>query len=210
MEHGELGWQAVMSLFDEKSARIEFAGRDVRFFKAETDEQFGKIRDFRHRLYCERGDVVVDDDIELDERSYLFGIESAHGMVACFRALPLPDARAGYLQFGVASAADCEVGRVAVATDTTPRLVPLVIGLSTKWIAENTSHVTYVGYCAPRLMNLYRRAGAHQCGDTVYKPGSDVPYCLLEGRFDVTAKTCLLLASSRSRRLEKHDQPTNH
>jgi hypothetical protein len=167
----------------------------VALLRAEGAAEVAAIRSFRAATYEHRSGLAIEDDIELEGRGYLFGLYRDEELLACGRVLPLPDRGAGLHQFDHKLVArhgmDTEVGRVAVASGGSPRLVLATLGLGAFWMTRHTPYRTFVAFCTPRLAGLYVRVGARDLGVEVVKRGTADPYRFVAGRFDVTADTVL-------------------
>ena len=172
----------------------------VTLLRAETPAEVSRIRAMRREAYERRSGLVIDDDNAPDGRGYLFGLCRGDTVLASGRVLRLPDQGAGITQFDHPAARDhgmdTEVGRVAVAAGGSPRLILATLGFGACWMAEYTSHQTFVAFCRPRLARLYAAVGARDLGCEVIKAGTDVPYRFVAGRFDVAAERALGLLGS--------------
>jgi hypothetical protein len=174
--------------------------------RANTPDLIADVRQFRARTYWARSSMVIDDDVAVDERSYLFALRAADEIVACTRVLVLPDPAAGINEFRhpllSELTAATEVGRLAVARRTSPYVLFAMLGLAADWMLEHTEHDEYIAFCRPRLVAAYEAVGARDLGIQVDKPGTDRPYRFVVGRIDVAAERALEIvgASGRERR----------
>ena len=84
--------------------------------------------------------------------------------------------------------ADSEVGRIAAlpSPDGIPHSISL-LALGAAWLIDNTRLRRYVAHCHPKLLDLYRLAGAEVVGGPRPVPGRADPHLVIAGRYDDAA-----------------------
>ncbi|MBA3288642.1 MAG: hypothetical protein H0U21_11560 [Acidimicrobiia bacterium] len=158
---------------------------------ARGHRQLADIRAFRSRTYLQRSRLVLDDEAALDRRSLVMALHRHDELVACARVVPLPDPDAGITEFVHPVLADCgadtEVGRLAVAAGHSPILLPMLLGLGSRWMLEHTVRRDYVAYCNAKLVPAYEAVGARDLGLELVRPATGRAYRFVTGRFEDAA-----------------------
>jgi hypothetical protein len=183
------------SIIERKSVSLllDAPESEVALLPAQTGPELEAVRAFRVTTYRSRSNLEIEDGVEVDKRSYVFGLWSGGDMRGCARVLPLPDPEAGIAAVGHPAARDhgmqCEVGRVAVAAHGSALSFLALVGLGSQWMLSFTDLRTFVAYCAPRLARLYEHVGATDLGVEVTHAANRRTYRLVTGRFEVVAAT---------------------
>jgi hypothetical protein len=164
---------------------------EVVLTQAQTAPELEAVRDFRVATYRSRSNLEIEDGVDVDRRGFVLGLWTGGELTGCARVLPLPDPEAGISAMGHPVAGehgmDSEVGRVAVAAQASARTFLALVGLGSQWMLSFTELRTFVAYCAPRLVRLYRHVGARDLGLEVVHAQNQRTYRLVAGRYDVVA-----------------------
>ena len=169
--------------------------RSLRLLRASTEHDLRVAASFRRDVFLERRGVMFDDLVEArrDRAGHVLLLLDADRPVATARVLPfpwrlssLPELRIDLGRIGV----DSEVGRIAaVRSSEGMRHSATLLALGAAWLLENTALRRYVAHCHPRLLGLYRMAGAEVVGAPCFVPGRAEAHQLIAGRYEDAARS---------------------
>ncbi len=169
------------------------AGEPLRLVRASSDEELHAAAAFRQSIFLERRGVAFDELLEArrDRAGHVFLLLRDGRPVATARVLPYPTPLSILKELAPdlgSLEADSEVGRIAAlpSPEGIPHSISL-LALGAAWLVENTGLRRYVAHCHPRLLELYRLAGAEVVGGPRPVPGRADPNLIIAGRYDDAA-----------------------
>jgi hypothetical protein len=169
------------------------AGESLSLLRASTDEELRAAAAFRQSIFLERRGVAFDELLEArrDRAGHVFLLLRDGRPVATARVLPYPTPLSILKELAPdlgSLEADSEVGRIAAlpSPEGIPHSISL-LALGAAWLVENTGLRRYVAHCHPRLLDLYRLAGAEVVGGPRPVPGRADPHLVIAGRYDDAA-----------------------
>ena len=175
--------------------RGEADARPFRLLRASTEPDLRVAASFRRDVFLERRGVTFDDLLEArrDREGHVLLLLDGNRPVATARVLPfpsrlsaLPGRRIDHDRIGV----DSEVGRIAaVRSSEGMRHAATLLALGAAWLLEHTTLRRYVAHCHPRLLGLYRLAGAEVVGGPFTVPGRAEAHLLIAGRYENAARS---------------------
>ena len=178
--------------FVPASGQVE--AQSLRLLRASTEHDLRVAASFRRALFLERRGVRFDDLLEArrDRAGHVFLLLDANRPVATARVLPFPsrlsplsDLQLDLRQVGV----DSEVGRIAaVRSPDGIGYSATLLALGAAWLLQNSSLRRYVACCHPRLLGLYRMAGAEVVGGACPVPGRTDLHHLIAGGYEEAAR----------------------
>jgi hypothetical protein len=156
--------------------------------RADTSEQFQTAAALRKRVFRDRRNVSFDEALEArrDREGHLFLLSDRGTPLAVGRVLPYPSRLSPLVDLSLVAkrhGADSEIGRVACVADSeAPHAALLLLTLGSSWLLEHTRLSRYVGYCHPKLVELYRKLGAVP-GDAMVVPDRKDVHYIISGSY---------------------------
>jgi hypothetical protein len=174
-------------------ATSTLAGGSLRLVRATRDEELRAAAAFRQSIFLERRGVAFDELLEArrDRAGHVFLLFRDGRPVATARVLPYPTPLSILQELAPdlgSLGADSEVGRIAAlpSPDGIPHSISL-LALGAAWLIKHTQLRRYVAHCHPKLLDLYRLAGAEVVGTPRPVPGRADPHLVISGRYDDAA-----------------------
>jgi hypothetical protein len=167
-------------------------------------DQLHQAAAFRKGIFRDRRRVTFDEVLEArrDRAGHLFLLLCDGRPAATARVLPRPSpwSALGELVPGLgALAVDSEVGRIAaVPSPEGVRYSLALLALGAAWLVEHTDLRRYAAYCHPKLLDLYRLAGAEVVGGPCAVPGRSDAHFVIAGRYEDAATLAPGWSSERS------------
>jgi hypothetical protein len=169
------------------------AGGSLCLLRASSDDELRAAATFRQSIFLERRGVAFDELLEArrDRAGHVFLLLHDGRPVATARVLPHPSHLSTLKELAPdlgSLGADSQVGRIAAlpSSDGIPHSISL-LALGAAWLLENTGLRRYVAHCHPKLLDLYRLAGAEVVGGPCPVPGRTDPHLIITGRYDDAA-----------------------
>jgi hypothetical protein len=169
------------------------AGGSLCLLRASSDEELRAAAAFRQSIFLERRGVAFDELLEArrDRAGHVFLLLRDGRPVATARVLPYPTPLSILKELAPdlgSLEADSEVGRIAAlpSREGIPHSISL-LALGAAWLLENTELRGYVAHCHPKLLDLYRLAGAEVVGGPRLVPGRAESHLVIAGRYDDAA-----------------------
>ena len=165
----------------------------MRLVHASSDGERRTAAAFRRTIFLERRRVTFDDVLEArrDRAGHVFLLLADGRPAATARVLPYPSRLSTLRELGPALGAleaDSEVGRIAaVSSPEGLRYSLMLLALGAGWLLEHTDLRRYAAYCHPKLVDLYRLAGAEVVAGPCPVPGRADPHVIIAGHYEDAA-----------------------
>ncbi|CAO5154529.1 GNAT family N-acetyltransferase [Frankia sp. AiPs1] len=163
----------------------------------ESALDFQRARDLREALFRSRRGIVLDGirESRRDAESHVFLLSSGGVAVSTTRVQPYPSDLSDLVGLSVDSTgltgqpADSEVGRLAaLPSASAARYSLLLMALGARWLLDHTDHRSYVAYCLPQVLKIYRLVGAKDTGQTWIVPGQSHTHRVIVGTYADAAR----------------------
>lgn len=164
------------------------------FVRASSAEARARAAAFRREVFLDRRGVIFDErlDAERDLNGHIFLLSDGSTPIATARVLPFPSRLSPLLELGRGLGcedADAEVGRIAaVRSPGAARASLALLTLGARWLLERSPHRSYIAYCHPKLVELYRLLGAADLGVSCIVPGRADAHRIVAGTFAAAAR----------------------
>jgi hypothetical protein len=168
------------------------SGGALQLIRASTNDELHAAAAFRRSIFFERRGVSFDEVLEArrDRAGHVLLLLAGGQPVATARILRYPTHLSTLHEMAPAldADADSEVGRIAaLASPEGIRHSRALLALGAAWLIAHTDLRRYVAYCHPKLLALYRQAGAGVVGVPCPVPGRADPYLVIAGRYEDAA-----------------------